>query len=97
MGWGGVQIGNLGRIGRYWVVGVASRLGIYGGLDATYGLGRRPGWSCMAKWTPLTGWHGVQVGVVWRNGRHLRAGTASKSLVVADLGSRADWTPLQSV
>ena len=99
-------------------------LGVYGGLDATYGLGRRPGWRCMAEWTPVGGWGGVQIWVVWRNGRllgvsvasrfggvgrigrHLRAGAASRFLVVADLdacwvlawrpdwGCMADWTPL---
>jgi len=41
-GWRGVQIGDVWRNGRLLGVGAASRFGLYGGLDATYGLGRRP-------------------------------------------------------
>ena len=69
-------------------------------------LARRPDLGCMADWTPLTGWDGVQIGVIWRIGRLLRAGAASRFLVVADLdacwvsarrpdlGCMADWTPV---
>ena len=41
-GWRGVQIGGVGRIGRQWAVGAASRLGVYGGLDASGRFARRP-------------------------------------------------------
>ena len=60
-GWRGVQIGNLGRIGRLLGIVVASRLEMYGGLDASGRLGRRPDLRCRADWTPLTGWGGVQI------------------------------------
>ncbi len=78
-GWGGVQIENLGRNGRHLRVGAASRfelyggldasgwlgrrpdLGVHGGLDASGRLARRPDLGCMADWTPLTGWGGVQI------------------------------------
>ena len=70
-GWRGVQIGNLGRIGRQLGVGVASRLGLYGGLDATYGLARRPDRGCRAYWTPFVNEGGVQIWDVGRNGRPL--------------------------
>ncbi len=77
-GRGGVQIGNLGRIGRQLRAGAASRFGLYGGLDACWGLWWRPDLGYMADWTPLTGWGGVQIGDVWWNGRHLRVGAASR-------------------
>ena len=105
-GWRGVQIGVVGRIGRQWVVGVASRLGLYGGLDACWVSARRPGWRCMADWTPVGGLRGVQIGDVWRIGRLLGVGAASRlemyggldaCCVLArrpDLGCMADWTPL---
>ena len=104
--WRGVQIGDVWRIGCLLGGGVASRLGLYGGLDATYGLGRRPDLGCMADWTPVGGWRGVQIGDVWRIGRHLRVGAASRfevqggldaCLVLAwrpDWESRAEWTPV---
>ena len=103
--WRGVQIVDLGRIGRHLRVGAASRLEMYGGLDATYRLGRRPDLGYMADWTPLTGWGGVQIWVVERIGRLLDAGVASGFLVAAGLdaccapawrpmqGWRMDWTP----
>ena len=96
--WRGVQIVGVGRNGRLLGVGVASRLEMYGGMDASYGLVRRPGWSCIAKWTPLTGWRGVQIWVIWRNGRHLRAGAASRFLVIADLDACwvLAWRPIKT-
>ena len=53
-GWGGIQIWVVWRIGRLLGIVVASRLELYGGLDATYMLGRRPDWESRADWTPLT-------------------------------------------
>ena len=47
--------------GRHLRAGAASRFGLYGEMDATYGLGRRPDLSCMADWTPVGGWRGVQI------------------------------------
>ena len=41
-GWGSVQIGDVWRIGRLLGVGVASRFGLYGGLDASGRLAWRP-------------------------------------------------------
>ncbi len=59
-GWGGVQIWVVWRIGRQSVVGVASRFGLYGGLDASYGLGRRPDSWWLLVWTPVVRRRGVQ-------------------------------------
>ena len=88
-GWGGVQIWVVWRIGRQLGVGAASRSRMERGLDAFRLLAWRPDCGCRADWTPLTGWRGVQVGDVWRIGRHLRAEAASRFLVVADLD--ASW------
>ena len=38
--------------------------------------------------TPLTGWRGVQIENLGRNGRHLRTGRRP------DLSCMADWTPV---
>ena len=101
-----VQIVDLGRNGRHLRVGAASRFGLYGGLDASDGLGRRPDWESRADWTPVGCRRSVQIWVVWRIGCQLRAGAASRFLVVAGLDaccapawrpdweSRADWTPV---
>jgi len=93
---GGVQIGDVWRIGRHLRVGAASRLGLYGemdasewlarrpdlgvqgGMDASGRLGRRPDLRCRADWTPVGGWRGVQIGVVWRIGRQWAVGAASR-------------------
>ena len=87
-GWGGVQFWVVGRIGRQWVVGVASRLGIQGGLDATYGLARLPDW-------------GVgRIGRQWAVGvasRFLVVADLDACWVLArrpDWRCRADWTPV---
>ena len=105
-GWRGVQIGGVGRNGRLLDVGVASRSRMERGLDAFRLLAWRSDWGCMAEWTPLTGWGGVQIAVVGRNGRLSVVGVASGFLVVADLdaywvlawrpdwGCMADWTPV---
>ena len=68
-GWGGVQIVDLGQIGRHLPAGAASRFGLYGGLDACWVLAWRPDWGCMADWTPVGGWRGVQIGNLGRIGR----------------------------
>ena len=77
-GWGGVQIGDVWWNGRHLRVGAASRFGLYGGLDASYGLARRPDWESRADWTPVTGLGGVQIVDLGQIGRHLRAGAASR-------------------
>ena len=59
--WRGVQIGVVWRIERQLGVDAASRLGLYGGLDACWVSARRPDLGCMADWTPLTDWGGVQI------------------------------------
>ncbi len=74
--WRGVQIVIIWRNGRQWVVGVASRFLVVADLDACWVSAWRPDWESRAEWTPVGGWRGVQIGVVWRNGRHLRAGAA---------------------
>ena len=76
--------------GRHLRAGAASRLGLYGEMDASEWLARRPDWRCMAEWTPVSGWRGVQIKGVGRIGRHLRAGAASRFLVVADLDA-SEW------
>ena len=78
MGWGGVQIWGVGRIGRQLGVGAASRFGLESGMDAICKRRRRPdqGWS--ADWTPFGCWRGVQIAVVGRNGRQLGVGVASR-------------------
>lgn len=45
--------------------------------------------------TPLTGWGGVLIENLGRIGRHLRAGVASRFLVVADLDAlwMSAWRP----
>ena len=77
-GWRGVQIGGVGRIGRQWVVGVASRFEIYGEMDATYRLGRRPDSWWLLIWTPVGCRRGVQIGVIGRIGRLLGVGAVSR-------------------
>ena len=79
----GVQIGGVGRIGRLLGVGTASRLEMYGGLDASGRLAWRPDWGCRADWTPLTGWRGVQIGNLGWIGRQWAVGAASR---LGDLG-----------
>ena len=76
--WRGVQIGVVWRIGRLFGIGAASRFGLYGGLDATYGLARRPDSWWLLIWTPVGCWRGVQIGDVWRIGRLLCVGAASR-------------------
>ena len=75
-------------------------------MDATYGLGRRPDSWWLLIWTPVGCRRGVQIGVVWRIGRHLRAGAASRFELYGGLdasyglGWRPDswwlliWTPV---
>ena len=77
-GWRGVQIGGVGRNGRLLDVGVASRSRMERGLDAFRLLAWRPDWGCMADWTPVGGWRGVQIVDLGQIGRHLRAGAASR-------------------
>ena len=60
-GWRGVQIGNLGRIGRLLGIVVASRLEMYGGLDASRWFARRPNCVYRMIWTPVGCWRGVQI------------------------------------
>ena len=60
-GWRGVQIGNLGRIGRLLGIVVASRLEMYGGLDASRWFARRPDCVYRMIWTPVGCWRGVQI------------------------------------
>ena len=59
-------------------VGVASRLWIEGGMDASVVMRRRPDLRCEEEWTPCAGVGGVQIGDVRRNGRHVRVGVASR-------------------
>jgi len=61
-GWGGVQIGGAGRIGRQSVVGVASRFLVVADLDACWVSTWRPDWSYRADWTPVGCWRGIQIG-----------------------------------
>lgn len=77
-GWGGVQIWGVVRIGRQWAVGVASRLGLHGGMDASGRLARRPDWESRADWTPVGYCGGVQIGDVWRIGRQSVVCAASR-------------------
>ncbi len=52
-----------------WVLARRPDLGVYGGMDASGWLAWRPDWRCMADWTPVGGWRGVQIGGVGRIGR----------------------------
>ena len=87
-GWRGVQIGDVWRIGRHLRAGAASRLEMYGGMDATYGLGRRPDWRCMADWTPVGGWRGFRFEV--QGGMDANGWLAWRP----DWGCMTDWTPV---
>ena len=60
-GWGGVQIENLGRIGRNLRVGAASRLGVQGGMDARRKRMRRPDCVYRVIWTLIVNNRGVQI------------------------------------
>ena len=107
--WRGVQIAVVGRNGRQSVVGVASGFLVVADLDAYWVLAWRPDWGCMADWTPVGCWRGVQIVDLGRIGRHLRVVAASRLGLYGgldasgwlarrpDLGSMADWTPLLSV
>jgi hypothetical protein len=55
-------------------------------MDASEWLGRRPDWRCRADWTPVGGLRGVQIWVVWRNGRLLGVGVASRFGGVGRIG-----------
>ena len=104
--WRGVQIGNLGRIGRHLRAGAASRFLVIADLDAYWVLAWRPDLGSRADWTPVGGWRGVQIVDLGQIGRHLRAGAASRfglygeldacwvSAQRPDLGCMADWTPV---
>ena len=106
MCWRGVQIWVVWRIGRHLRAGAASRFELYGGLDASYGLGWRPDSWWLLIWTPVGCRRGVQIWVVWRIGRLLGIGAASRFGLYGgldasgwlalrpDLRCRADWTPL---
>ena len=59
-------------------VGVASRLGMLRGMDASVVMRRRPDWGCWAEWTPCADVCGVQIVDVRRNGRHLLECAASR-------------------
>ena len=60
-GWGGVQVGDVWLNGRQWVVGAASRFGLYGGMDASGRLARRPDCVYRVIWTPVVNNRGVQI------------------------------------
>ena len=57
----GVQIVDVRWNGRHVRVGVASRLGMCGGMDAMSWSVWRPDWGCEAEWTPCESWWGVQI------------------------------------
>ena len=107
--WCGVQIGDLRRNGRHVRVGVASRLWMWGGMDAMCWSGRRPDLRFAAEWTPCADVGGVQIVDVGRNGRHVRVGVASRFEICGgmdamswsgrrpDCGCREEWTSCADV
>ena len=74
----GVQIGDLGRIGRLLGIVVASRLEMYGGLDASRWFARHPDCVYRMIWTPVGCWRGIQIGVAWRIERQWAVDVASR-------------------
>ena len=76
---GGVQIRDVGRNGRHVRVGVASRLWMLRGMDASVVMRRRPDCGCGEEWTPCAGVGGVQIVDEGRNGRHVLEWAASRS------------------
>ena len=62
-GWRGVQIVDVGWNGRHVLVRTTSRLWMWGGMDASVVMRRRPDLGCEAEWTPCAGAGGVQINV----------------------------------
>ena len=87
-GWRGVQIGVAWRIGRQWAVGVASRLGLHGGMDASGRLARRPDCVYRVIWTPVVNNRGVQI---WGCRADWTPVWCWRGVQIGNL----DWTPLQ--
>ena len=63
---GGVQIVDVERNGRHVVECAASRLLMWGGMDAMCWSGRRPELGCEAEWTPCACMCGVCAASVQR-------------------------------